>query len=71
MTLPDLEWMRAWGVAPIDYDNDGWVDLVAVGETFSGEGRIALLRNEGPAGFRDVTTPKRASTKSSSTIRAA
>ncbi len=53
--LPDLDWMRAWGVAPIDYDNDGFVDLVAVGETFAGEGRIVLLRNEGAAGFRDVT----------------
>ncbi|MGD0841588.1 MAG: FG-GAP-like repeat-containing protein [Candidatus Acidiferrales bacterium] len=53
--LPDLGWQRAWGVAAIDYDNDGWIDLVAVGETKSGEGRIALLRNEGPAGFRDVT----------------
>jgi tetratricopeptide (TPR) repeat protein len=53
--LPDLDWMRGWGVAPIDYDNDGWIDLVAVGETFSGEGRIVLLRNEGAAGFRDVT----------------
>jgi tetratricopeptide (TPR) repeat protein len=53
--LPDLGWMRGWGVAPLDYDDDGWIDLVAVGETFSGEGRIALLRNEGPAGFRDVT----------------
>lgn len=48
-------WMRAWGMAALDYDNDGWVDLVAVGETFAGEGRIALFRNEGPAGFRDVT----------------
>ena len=53
--LPELGWMRGWGIAPIDYDDDGWIDLVAVGETFSGEGRIALLRNEGPAGFRDVT----------------
>jgi Tfp pilus assembly protein PilF len=53
--LPDLGWMRGWGVAPIDFDNDGWIDLVFVGETFSGEGRIALFRNEGPAGFRDVT----------------
>jgi len=48
-------WMRGWGIAALDYDNDGWVDLVAVGETFAGEGRIALFRNEGPAGFRDVT----------------
>jgi tetratricopeptide (TPR) repeat protein len=55
--LPQVEpgWMRAWGIAAFDYDNDGWVDLVAVGETFAGEGRIALFRNEGPAGFRDVT----------------
>jgi len=55
VVLPELGWMRAWGIAALDYDNDGWIDLVAVGETFAGEGRIALLRNEGPAGFRDVT----------------
>jgi len=53
--LPDPGWMRGWGIAALDYDNDGWVDLVAVGENFNGEGRILLLRNEGPAGFRDVT----------------
>src|SRR5580658_1190192 len=53
--LVEPGWMRAWGIAAFDYDNDGWVDLVAVGETFSGEGRIVLFRNEGPAGFRDVT----------------
>ena len=53
--LPDPGWMRGWGIAPSDYDNDGWIDLVAVGENFSGEGRIVLLRNEGPQGFRDVT----------------
>jgi Flp pilus assembly protein TadD len=53
--MPYLGWMRGWGIAAVDYDNDGWIDLVAVGENFSGEGRIVLLRNEGPAGFRDVT----------------
>lgn len=53
--LPDPGWMRGWGIASLDYDNDGWADLVAVGENFSGEGRIALLRNEGRQGFRDVT----------------
>jgi len=53
--LPYLGWMRGWGIATLDYDNDGWIDLVAVGENFSGEGRIALLRNEGSDGFRDVT----------------
>jgi Flp pilus assembly protein TadD len=52
--LPKLKWKHAWGVAALDYDNDGWVDLVAAGEDESG-GRIALFRNEGPAGFRDVT----------------
>jgi tetratricopeptide (TPR) repeat protein len=55
VVLPYTGWMRGWGAAALDYDNDGWVDIVAVGENFSGEGRIVLLRNEGPAGFRDVT----------------
>ena len=53
--LPDPGWMRGWGIAALDYDNDGWIDVVAVGENFSGEGRILLLRNEGPKGFRDAT----------------
>jgi tetratricopeptide (TPR) repeat protein len=55
LPLVSPDWMRGWGIAALDYDNDGLVDLVAVGETFSGEGRIVLLRNEGVAGFRDVT----------------
>ena len=58
--LPDPGWMRAWGIAAVDYDNDGWTDLVAVGETFAGKGAIALLRNEGIGSdgkpvFRNVT----------------
>ena len=55
VALPDPGWMRAWGIAALDYDRDGWIDLVAVGDTFSGEGRVALLRNEGGKGFHDVT----------------
>ncbi|HTX15448.1 MAG TPA: FG-GAP-like repeat-containing protein [Candidatus Baltobacteraceae bacterium] len=58
--LPDPGWMRAWGIAAFDYDNDGWTDIVAVGETFAGKGQIVLLRNEGIGSdgklhFRDVT----------------
>lgn len=55
VSLPKLDWTRAWGLAVLDYDNDGWLDLVAVGEDSSGTGRIALLRNEGLFGFRDVS----------------
>jgi hypothetical protein len=55
VALPDPGWMRGWGLSALDYDNDGHADLVAVGENFSGEGRIILLRNEGEKGFRDVT----------------
>ncbi len=60
VALPDPGWMRAWGIAAFDYDNDGWTDLVAVGETFAGKGQILLLRNEGVGAdgkvhFRDVT----------------
>ena len=47
--------MRGGACSAVDYDNDGFVDLVAVGEAFNGDGRIVLLRNEGAAGFRDVT----------------
>ena len=30
VALPDFGWKQGWGVASIDYDNDGWLDLVAV-----------------------------------------
>jgi len=53
--LPETNWARAFGLAAFDYDNDGWVDLVAVGETKEGKGEIKLFRNLGPDGFKDVT----------------
>ena len=54
-TLPETNWARAFGIAAFDYDNDGWVDLVAVGETKEGKGEIKLFRNLGPDGWKDVT----------------
>lgn len=53
--LPKLNWTRAWGLAALDYDKDGWIDLAAVGEDSAGDGHVAILRNEGPGGFRDVS----------------
>ena len=55
LPLPELGWARGWGVTPIDYDNDGRIDLAVIGEDASGAGKTALLRNESPRGFRDVT----------------
>jgi tetratricopeptide (TPR) repeat protein len=53
--LPETNWVRAYGVAAIDYDNDGWVDLVAVGEAKEGKGEVRLFRNLGTDGWKDVT----------------
>ncbi len=53
--LPAVQWIRAYGIAAFDYDDDGWVDLVAVGESRDGKGEVKLFRNLGPDGFKDVT----------------
>jgi tetratricopeptide (TPR) repeat protein len=53
--FPKVEWRNAYGIAAFDYDNDGWVDLVAVGETKEGKSEVRLFRNLGPDGFKDVT----------------
>jgi hypothetical protein len=54
VALPDLGWKQGWGITWIDFDNDGWLDLVAVGESANG-GEVRLLRNLGDAGWADVT----------------
>jgi tetratricopeptide (TPR) repeat protein len=53
--LPKTDLDVAFGVAVFDYDNDGWVDLVVVGETKDHKGEIKLFRNLGADGFKDVT----------------
>jgi tetratricopeptide (TPR) repeat protein len=53
--LPKTDLDFAFGVAVIDYDNDGWVDLAVVGETKDHKGEIKLFRNLGADGFKDVT----------------
>jgi tetratricopeptide (TPR) repeat protein len=52
--LPKLNLTGGWGLAAVDYDNDGWIDLAAVGSA-GPKARIILLRNEGSAGFREVS----------------
>ncbi len=44
----------AWGVTPIDVDNDGWIDLAAILETTHGP-ELHVFRNLGPKGFEDVS----------------
>ncbi len=46
--------LRAWGLTPIDIDNDGWIDLAAVVQTSAGP-RVRVLRNRGDGSFEDVS----------------
>ncbi len=54
VALPDFGWQRGWGIAALDYDNDGWLDLIAAGESSNGA-ELRLLRNLGSKGWGDVT----------------
>jgi tetratricopeptide (TPR) repeat protein len=44
----------AWGVTPIDFDNDGWIDLAAVLQVGL-KSELHMFRNLGPRGFEDVS----------------
>lgn len=44
----------AFGVTPIDFDNDGWIDLAAVLE-IGDKTELHVFRNLGPKGFEDVS----------------
>jgi len=44
----------AWGVTPIDVDNDGWIDLAAVLQV-GDKTELHVFRNLGPKGFEDVS----------------
>ena len=55
LSCRSTDWVRAYGLVAFDYDNDGWVDLAAVGETKDGRGEVRLFRNLGPDGWKDVT----------------
>jgi tetratricopeptide (TPR) repeat protein len=52
--LPLKGALRAWGVTPIDIDNDGWIDLAAVVETKAGT-EVRVFRNLGNGSFEDVS----------------
>src|SRR5205807_6409780 len=56
VAFPAPEWQRAYGIVAVDLDNDGWVDLAAVGERADGTGEVRVFRNLGPNGFGDVTS---------------
>ncbi len=52
---PNVAWTSGQAVAILDYDNDSWLDVIAAGHNATGQPELRLLRNQGPAEFRDVT----------------
>ncbi len=52
LPLPDA--LSATAATPIDFDNDGWIDLAVLIQTSSGP-HLRVLRNLGLNGFADVT----------------
>ncbi len=52
LNLPGVT--AAWGITPIDFDNDGWIDIAALVETSRGT-ELRILRNEGGLTFTDVS----------------
>jgi tetratricopeptide (TPR) repeat protein len=54
VALPLRDAVRAWGLTPIDIDNDGWIDLAAIVETKAGP-RVRVFRNRGDGSFEDVS----------------
>ncbi len=52
--LPLKGALRGWGVTPIDIDNDGWIDLVAIVDTKDGP-HVRVFRNRGDGSFEDVS----------------
>ncbi len=53
LPLPGV--LSATAAIPIDFDNDGWIDLALLVQTKSGP-ELRILRNLGPAGFADVSS---------------
>jgi tetratricopeptide (TPR) repeat protein len=54
VALPLADARRAWGLTPIDIDNDGWIDLAVIVETKIGP-QVRVLRNRGDGSFEDVS----------------
>ena len=52
--LPLTGALRAWGLTPVDIDNDGWIDLATIVETKAGD-QVRVFRNRGDGSFEDVS----------------